>query len=230
MRTLDYEHPVYVLTTPTPMDVLSVLGDRSDFGPAVRCFLSPFDALLEMVFLLRHDAKAVEGVLLSSHLPRRVLYSGRLRQRPLTVHLAWLAHENRLVVHHDGHLFRVARDQAARWRQHHTAVAIEAATWSTLDRLHQSAGLFAWQETLQIARRWLASPAVEEASLRRAVAVLDAVDVIAVPPGDAKQLALYNPETGCWHFVPRDGTVWQKIDGGPRCGWPEMNTKLRGPK
>ncbi|WP_165581754.1 hypothetical protein [Burkholderia cepacia] len=92
-------------------------------------------------------------------------------------------------------------------------MAIEAATWSTLDRLHQSAGLFAWQETLQIARRWLASPAVEEASLRRAVAALDAVDVIAVPPGDAKQLALYNPETGCWHFVLRDGTVWQKIDG-----------------
>ncbi|AOI84697.1 hypothetical protein [Burkholderia cepacia] len=142
MRMLDYEHAVYVLTTPTPMDVLSVLSDRSDFGPAVRCFLPPFDALLEMVFLLRHDAKAVEGVLLSSHLPCRVLYSGGFRQRPLTVRLAWLAHENRFVVHHDGHLFRVARDQAARWRQHQTAVAIEATAWLTLDRLYQSAGLF----------------------------------------------------------------------------------------
>ena len=36
---------------------------------------------------------------------------------------------------------------------------------------------------------------------------LDAVDVIVVPPGDAEQLALYNPEAGCWHFVPRVETV-----------------------
>lgn len=206
MRTLDCDPPVFVLTSSTPMDVSSVLADRSRFGPAVRCFLSPFDALLDMVFLQRKDSDTVEAVLQSSRLPAGIFYSGRFRQRPLTVHVAWLAHENRLVAHYGGHLIRAARDQAARWRlspRYRPVMAIETETWAVIDRLHERAGLFAWRDTLQIARRWLASPAVEEGSLRRAVAALDAADPIVVPAGTAQQLALYDPEAGCWHSVPR---------------------------
>ncbi|WP_412529645.1 hypothetical protein [Burkholderia lata] len=207
MKTPEPEQPVFVLTTPAPADVSAVLADQSRFGPAVRCFLSPFDALLGMVFLQRQDSDAVEAVLQSGRLPVGIFFSNRFRQRPLTVHVAWLAHENRLIAHQDGHLIRAARDQAAQWRmspRRHPVMAIEAETWAILDRLYESAGLFAWRDTLQIARRWLASPTVEESSLRRAVAALDAVAPMVVPAGEAKQLALYDPEAGCWHFVPRD--------------------------
>ncbi|KEZ05851.1 hypothetical protein GQ57_10610 [Burkholderia sp. MSh2] len=159
-----------------------------------------------MVFLQRRASGTVEAVLMSSRLPASVFYSGRFRQRPLTIHVAWLAHENRLVGNQDGLLIRAARDQAARWRlntRSSPAMAIEAETWSVLDRLYESAGLFAWEYALENARQWMAAPAVAEASLRRAVAALDAVKPIVVPVEDAEQLALYDPEAGCWHFVPR---------------------------
>ncbi|RBL66883.1 hypothetical protein C3E98_035115, partial [Pseudomonas sp. MWU13-2625] len=60
------------------------MADQSRFGPPVRCFLSPFDALLDMVFLRNKDSDAVEAVLQSSRLPAGIFYSGRFRQRPLT--------------------------------------------------------------------------------------------------------------------------------------------------
>ncbi|WP_342706099.1 hypothetical protein OHZ10_36250 [Burkholderia arboris] len=205
MRTADTEHLVYVLATPAGVDVSSVLADCSRFGPAVRCFLSPFDALLEMVFLRRRASGTVEAVLMSSRLPASVFYSGRFRHRPLTIRVAWLAHENRLVANQDGLLIRAARDQAARWRlnpRYRPAMAIEAETWLVLDRLYESAGLFAWEDVLENARQWVAAPAVAEASLRRAVAALDAVESIVLPAEEAEQLALYDPEAGCWHFVP----------------------------
>lgn len=207
MTKLDHGQAVFVLTTPTPVDISSVLADRSRFGPAIRCFLSPFDALLEMVFLRRQNSDAVEAVLQSSRVPAGIFFSNRFRQRPLTVHVAWLAHENRLVVQQNGRPIRTARDQAAQWRigpRRDAEMAIEAETWAVLDRLHERAGLFAWRETLQTTRRWLASPAVEESALRRAITALEAVDLIVLPAGKAGQFALYDPEAGCWHFVPRD--------------------------
>ncbi|WGY72028.1 hypothetical protein KEC55_19645 [Burkholderia cepacia] len=82
-------------------------------------------------------------------------------------------------------------------------MAIEAETWSVLERLYESAGLFAWEDVLENARQWVAAPAVAEASLRRAVAALDAVEPIVLPAEEAEQLALYDPEAGCWHFVRR---------------------------
>ncbi|WP_157378776.1 hypothetical protein [Burkholderia ubonensis] len=201
------EQPVFVLTTPTCEKVTSVLADSSRYGPAVRCFLSPFDALLDMLFLQRRNPDVVDAVLRSSRLPSAIFYSSCLRQRPLTLQVAWLAHENRLVAYHDGRLVRAAREQAGQWRRRRRAPAmtvIEPATLAVLERLHERAGLFAWRDTLQIVDRWVASPAQEASALRRAVAALDAVEPIIVPVDAAEQLALYDPEGAHWHFVSRD--------------------------
>ncbi|WP_423383545.1 hypothetical protein [Burkholderia sp. LMG 32019] len=207
MAAANQEQPVFVLTTPTCEKVTSILAGSSRFGPAVRCFLSPFDALLEMLFLQRRDPDAVDAVLRSSQLPSEIFYSSWVRQRPLTLHVAWLAHENRLVAYDDGRLIRAARDQAGQWRRRRRtpdAMAIDAGTLALLDRLHERAGLFAWRDTLQIVRRWVASPATEQAALQRAVGALDAVEPIVVPANAAEQLALYDPEGARWHFVSRD--------------------------
>ncbi|AOJ64627.1 hypothetical protein WJ32_18810 (plasmid) [Burkholderia ubonensis] len=203
----NHEQPLFVLTTPTCEKVTSVLADPSRFGPAVRCFLSPFDALLDMVFLQRRNPDVVAAVLRSSRLPPAIFYSSCLRQRPLTLHVAWLAHENRLVADEDGRLTRAARAQAGQWRRRRQTpdvMVIETGTLAVLDRLHERAGLFAWRDTLQIVRHWVASPAEDTAALRRAVTALDAVEPTVVPAGAAEQLALYDPEGARWHFVSRD--------------------------
>jgi hypothetical protein len=49
--------------------------------------------------------------------------------------------------------------QSAQWRVRHRipeTMSIESGIWAVLDRLHEYAGLFAWRDTLEISRRWLA--------------------------------------------------------------------------
>ncbi|HEM7901571.1 TPA: hypothetical protein U2L33_005698 [Burkholderia cenocepacia] len=199
--------PVFALTTPTREDTASVVADATRWGPAVRCFLSPFDALLDSLFLRRLDPNAIEAVVRSNRLPPEIFYSSWLRQRPLVLHVAWLAHGQRLVTADDGRLIRIAREQSAQWRVRHgipETMSIESGTWAVLDRLHEQAGLFAWRDTLEISRRWLDTPATAEAALHRAVAALGSIEPIVVPADRAEQLALYDPEAGCWHFVPRE--------------------------
>ncbi|NTZ82469.1 hypothetical protein FCJ61_05455 [Burkholderia metallica] len=201
--------PVFALTTPTREDTASVVADATRWGPAVRCFLSPFDALLDMLFLRRLDPNAIEAVVRSNRLPPEIFYSSWLRQRSIVLHVAWLADGQRLVAADDGRLIRVARDQPAQWRVWHRipeTISIESGTWAVLDQLHEYAGLFAWRDTLKIARQWLATPAAAEAALNRAVAALASIEPIVVPADRAGQLALYDPEAGYWHFVPR-GTI-----------------------
>jgi hypothetical protein len=123
------------------------------------------------------------------------------------LHVAWLAHGQRLVAADDGRLIRIAREQSAQWRMRHRVpetMSIESGTWAVLDRLHEQAGLFAWRDTLGISRRWLDTPAAAETALHRAVAALGSIEPIVVPADRAEQLALYDPEAGCWHFVPRE--------------------------
>lgn len=203
---LNQAHPVFVLVGSARAPVTSIVADPSRFGSAIRCFLSPFDAVMELLFLRRRGDKTVEAVRRSNFLARDFFYSRTFRQRPLSVHIAWLAHDHRLVARPDGFLARIACDQDARWRVRIRAsdeLVVSARTWSTLDRLHEDAGLFAWRDTLQLVRGWLVTPAEAEAVLERAFSALAAVEPIVIPVDEATQLALYDPEAGCWHFVPR---------------------------
>ncbi|MCA8061083.1 hypothetical protein [Burkholderia sp. AU38729] len=79
------ERPVFVMTSPTRLHVTSVAADFSRYGPAVRCFLSPFDALLEMLFLRRKDLNAVEAVARSSLLPLNFIRVGSGNGRSLCI-------------------------------------------------------------------------------------------------------------------------------------------------
>ncbi len=204
---LNQAHPVYVLAASAYPPVRTIVVDPSRFGPAPRCFFSPFDALLEMLLLQRQKGQPVVAVAHSGFLSSHFFYSHPLRQRPLTMHVAWLAHEARLVTDSNGFAIRVAREQAARWRVRSRTLnemMIDAGTWSLLDRAHECAGLFAWRETMQLVRGWFAAPAASEAALRRALIALDTVGTVAISVDRATQLAMYDPETGGWHFIPRN--------------------------
>lgn len=83
-------------------------------------------------------------------------------------------------------------------------MAIDSGTWAALNQLHERAGLFAWCDTLQIVHQWFAEPAAAEPALQRSVTALEAIESIVVPVDRGEQVALFDPESGQWHFVPRD--------------------------
>lgn len=83
-------------------------------------------------------------------------------------------------------------------------MVIDHDTLDMLDRVHERAGLFAWQETLESIREEFAKPFLQQTGLRRAIASFDDILTIRVSMDDATQLALYDPEAARWHFVPRN--------------------------
>ena len=80
------------------------------------------------------------------------------------------------------------------------AFEVDEASLDEGDRLYESAGLFAWRETLLEFSNWNAP---------RIAQVIDrALRSMRLTPGSplsCNQLALFDPEFGQWNFVPFDG-------------------------
>ncbi|WP_126878316.1 hypothetical protein [Paraburkholderia kururiensis] len=66
-----------------------------------------------------------------------------------------------------------------------------------MDRLHESAGGFAWRETLQDVSTW------DSIRARRVVdRALGLIDVVSAEDTRCDEVALFDPEFQQWHFVP----------------------------
>ncbi|HET6555447.1 MAG TPA: hypothetical protein VFG49_18105 [Dyella sp.] len=75
---------------------------------------------------------------------------------------------------------------------------IDEVTFAEFSKLRERAGLFAWQETNAEILNWT------DTRLHGAVARL--VETVEFAPGDipdCNQIAMFDPEFGQWHFVPR---------------------------
>lgn len=183
---------------------INLFTDQTPIGPAVRCFFSPFDALLDGLGLLLQDRPVDLTIRPVRDVAPEAFLSSPGFQRPLTFHVAWLAHDHRLVAQENGCLIRMALPQGTRPRDGgRQSVQIDPDVWTTIDALHQEAGLFAWRETHKTVRQWLDAPVSARDSLERALCLRYNPPLIQLAPYEAKQLALYDPEAARWHFVPR---------------------------
>ncbi|NYH16285.1 hypothetical protein [Paraburkholderia bryophila] len=179
--------------------------DRTSVGHAVRCFLSPFDAMLDGLGLISQELSVHFEIRPVRNVAPEAFLSCRGFQRPLSFHLAWLAHDYRLVVRENGCLTRLTLTQGRRPRgdSDQQSLQIDSDVWTIIDALHQQAGLFAWRETQKAVRQWLDAPASARDALERAFCLRDDPPLIQFAPNEAKQLALYDPEAARWHFVQR---------------------------
>ncbi|ASL47543.1 hypothetical protein bAD24_III09115 [Burkholderia sp. AD24] len=184
---------------------ITLFTDRTSVGPAVRCFLSPFDAMLDGLGLIPQELSVHFEIRPVRNVPPEAFLSSVGFQRPLSFHLAWLAHDYRLVARENRCLTRMISTQGMRERgdSDQQSIQIDSDVWTIIDALHQEAGLFAWLETQKVVRQWINAPAFARDSLERALSLRDNPPLIQLAPNDAKQLALYDPETARWHFVPR---------------------------
>lgn len=183
---------------------INLFTDQTPIGPAVRCFFSPFDALLDGLGLLLQDRPVDLSIRPARDVAPEAFLSSPGFQRPLTFHVAWLAHDHRLVAQENGCLIRMALPQGTRPRDgDRQSLLIDPDVWMAIDALHQEAGLFAWRETHKTVRQWLDAPVSARDSLERALCLRYNPPLIQVALYEAKQLALYDPEAARWHFVPR---------------------------
>ena len=167
-------------------------------GRALFTFFSPMDAYLEAAYSSRPPERIYQIIPLAGFDPRSLIaHNGG--QLALHSTLGFAASNGRLITRPDGKLCGYGTLEI-----HPIAPDTELPIHLTIDpeigagfeRLHELAGLFAWQDTLNNAWHW-----DERKRLQEVAAAIAAIPARAGLDELVDQVALYDPEFRQWHFV-----------------------------
>ncbi|WP_432260517.1 hypothetical protein [Cupriavidus sp. TMH.W2] len=187
--------PAYVLIFEDDDGDACAVSSTTEHGRAITCFLSPFDAMLEagMRGALGQACQVAPASLLDGNLFRDADGAGFIAN----IHLGWPACDGCLLQTPRGAVGRYSREMH-HWAREALGFEADAVTLAEFAKLREAAGLFAWQETNREILMWDAT--------RLTTALERAAEAIAFTPGDiadCNQIAMFDPEFGQWHFVPK---------------------------
>ncbi|MFL9935394.1 hypothetical protein P0D88_41355 [Paraburkholderia sp. RL18-103-BIB-C] len=167
---------------------------------ALRCYPSPFDALLD---ISRNPAGVVgreQSIVIHPVDALRPEAGETPGYRPVIacVHVAWRACSGKLLIRPDG-MPDAVLSTSSELESGDTVRELPGRLLRLVDEIHEQAGLFAWKETVNTFSDW------SERDLR-ALAHQAWRDAPTMEADDAKpgfdQFALFAPEFRQWHFVP----------------------------
>ena len=191
----DHINAIYVVAMAEHEKTVTLHGNVDVSGERrLSCYLSPFDALLDV---MRCERGSIQVLQVTDLTPDAL--TGRASERAsIFLHAAWRARDGRILVRPDGApdtvAFGIPRPQS--WDE--MAAPFEA-TVRLMDAVHEQAGLFAWREPLQA---FFTSDAnALQAMAQRAWREVPVMQVDHADP-DFDQFAVFDPEFQQWHFVP----------------------------
>ncbi|MDB0533445.1 hypothetical protein [Ralstonia solanacearum] len=163
---------------------------------AVRCHLSPVDALIEVVQMMQigMECQVVPAAVVD---PSHFKGAGDRGYRA-DLHLGWPACNGKLMLRFTGRLATYSRvltsNQAV--EPSPTCLQVDEDSLAAFSRLREFAGLFAWSETITQILQWDAERLT--GVVRR---VLDTIDIEHGDASQVNQIAMFDPEFEQWHFV-----------------------------
>ncbi|WP_343549117.1 hypothetical protein [Ralstonia sp.] len=190
------EPSVYVVLSETDADGRCEFAvERTEHCEAILGFLSPIDAMMEGILRAK---PGLRFQVRSSVEIERHYFLTRDQRLTLLLHLSWLAQDRRLVMLPGGEPGRLCRPVSRDASQGMPLrFEIDAASLDEVDWLYERAGLFAWEEMHRVYN--LGDQQVAIAGVRTSRATL-----IPQGMGTGVELALFNPETLQWHFLPQE--------------------------
>lgn len=170
-----------------------------DEQAAVRYYLSPFDAVLDIYRNADEFAKVGSSISVRpvDAFTPAVMTTPAYQSVIGCVHLAWRACSGKVLIRPDGSPVAVL-STAPELESGNPLQELPAALARVVDEVHERAGLYAWRETARTFDRWRRyelSALAEQAWRSVQVVESDGSDP------DFEQLAIYDPEFRQWHFV-----------------------------
>jgi hypothetical protein len=205
-----FQEPVaYVVVAPGSPERTCIVYDRTPRGPVIRGFLSLFDADLAAHWMNRSGGRfyGQRASLIDPHLFRAPDGKGFA----LNLHIGWLARQHQVMLGLGGEPISLCKPLLTHDRS--MAFEVDDATMKLAGAVYDAAGLFAWRETLRDLENWEPERFVRaHARVRKplfdgersTLHERDWFDHGVGYPEDGDQLAVFDPESGQWHFVPRD--------------------------
>lgn len=205
-----FMNPVtYVVTVETESGQVEYVTEAFGDGRVLICFLSLADAHIEG--MLRAKPGLRYSVMEARSLPPRFFLNSAGGLFAM-LHLAWSMVGGRMILCEDGTPRRFEGPLVKPISDHGPITFdVSATALSTLDRIYEQAGLFAWRETCERMRTtWNLSSL--QTMARRAVRLAPAV---AWPNGTGEtDAALFDVEFGQWHVVSREVAEDMPMDDG----------------
>jgi hypothetical protein len=188
------ELPAFVLTFQDKDGGTRIATEKAVCGPAILCYLSLVDALIEVLQFSRigQHFKVMPAQLVPSEAFRDSDGRGLIAD----VHLGWPVVDGQILLRPGGALGGCTR-MMHHWAREPLSFEFDEIVLAEVTRLHEWAGLFAWRETLDHVRGW------EPDRLGRVVAhALTSIELTRGDVTQCRQVALFDPEIEQWHFVP----------------------------
>jgi hypothetical protein len=175
----------------------TISADKTDFGMAAACYLSPMDAAIDALVGSRSEMEVRSATSINCQMFRNAEGKALVAD----IRLGWPVIDGKIALRPDNTLGTYSRALYAE-SPGLSMLEVNDSVLAEADWLHEQAGLFAWRETCKGLRSW--------PQTRFAKVALDAVRSIQTcrssDCSQVRQIALFDPEFERWHFVPRPGS------------------------
>lgn len=178
---------------------VNVLCEYTDDGKAIAAYLSPLEAMIDAACFSRPGR--IYHAVCAHEFDPSIFIRDHHNTLVFALHLAWAAHDGKLIKHPNGAFGACSPTQAmaiAPEGASHIDFPVDPGMLATYEHLREHAGLFAYREAFK--------HVVDMNERQRHQAVAQALQKV---PGtldadvECDQLAIYDPEFAQWHFVPR---------------------------
>ncbi|KWW33344.1 hypothetical protein ACUXAV_006558 [Cupriavidus metallidurans] len=187
------ELPAYVLTYLDEAGDRCIASESATDGRAVLCFLSPVDALIEVVQLGRIGRQF--QVLPAPLVPPDAFLDRDGRGLMIDLHLGWPVANGKLLLRPGGAMARYSREMH-HWSRAPLRVEFDETVLAEVARLHERAGPFAWREALDHVRNWK-----PDRLCRAATRALASIEMARADLFACRNVAMSDPEMEQWHVV-----------------------------
>ncbi|MBB5409320.1 hypothetical protein HDG34_003261 [Paraburkholderia sp. HC6.4b] len=172
--------------------------EAGEDGPSVACYTNPVTAVIDATQYARAREPGYAPRLAGS-LERALFYRADCRCLMTDVRIGWPVLNRRIILRTDRTLSSVSRHirVPVLHGEAPDSFELDEAGLQWLDDIHERAGLFAWRETARAVASWPPDRVAQAANR-----ALRSIEVTVCDPALCDEVALFDPETGQWHFVP----------------------------
>jgi hypothetical protein len=172
----------------------TISADKTDFGLAAACYLSPMHAAIDGLVGSRSEME----VRSATSIKHQMFRNAEGKALVADIRLGWPVVDGKIALRPDDSLGTYSRALYVE-SPGLSMLEVNESVLAEADWLHEQAGLFAWRDTCKGLRNWDRT--------RFARVAFDAVRSMRTGKSSdcsrVRQIALFDPEFEQWHFVPR---------------------------
>lgn len=193
------EFPLLVLARPTDDGQFDVSGHMAVDGRTIGCYASPMTAWIDATQFAKAGRPGYRPER-AGRFNRKLFYNADTQCLMVDVRTCWPVHDRRIILQPDLSLATITKPvrlHVPYGAELPASFEVDEAAFKWLDDVHERAGLYAWRETVRAVGSWEA-PRVASAAQR----ALGTIEVTVCDASLCDELALFDPESERWHFVP----------------------------